>query len=149
MAYKQYDHQSFSADVNGNYYAFFCSSQKTRYGFRHICDFRRPGEFNYTRAKCCYYNRTWKCFKYETVLRAAIAKCDKADQAGLTAIIIHKEEKDARDRAAVEFENFKSEYDKLTPGMKDALKNTTLHSDDDARAVYGIMKMANIITGKN
>ena len=39
-----------------------CWSEGTRYGFRHIasCGFHQ--------FKCCYYNRTWERFQFESVL---------------------------------------------------------------------------------
>jgi len=48
-------------------YNVVCNSEKTRYGFRHIAVLHRIG-FEITRAKVCYYNRTWERFEFETVL---------------------------------------------------------------------------------
>lgn len=28
--------------------------------------------YEIAKAKCCYYNRTWECFEYETVLNKCI-----------------------------------------------------------------------------
>ena len=78
MAYKLYDRQVFTTTINNIQYVFTCYTQNTSYGFRHIC----TEGFNNTEnvkciksdilSKCCYYNRTWECFRYQTVLRAAI-----------------------------------------------------------------------------
>jgi hypothetical protein len=44
-----------------------CDWQKTRYGFRHLAHLMLDGkEIEY--AKVCYYNRTWECYEYQTVM---------------------------------------------------------------------------------
>lgn len=44
-----------------------CESQSTRYGFRHIAYLLRDGR-EVDSAKCCYYNRTWERYEFESVL---------------------------------------------------------------------------------
>jgi len=48
-------------------YSVVCNSQGTRYGFRHLATLHKNG-FEISRAKCCYYNRTWECYEFESVL---------------------------------------------------------------------------------
>jgi len=48
-------------------YNVVCSWQKTQYGFRHIAILHKNG-FEIARAKICYYNRTWECYEFESVL---------------------------------------------------------------------------------
>lgn len=43
-----------------------CWSESTRYGFRHIA---QMGAYEF---KCCYYNRTWERFTFESVLLKAL-----------------------------------------------------------------------------
>jgi hypothetical protein len=50
-----------------NKYNVVCNSESTRYGFRHLATLRKNG-FEIAKAKACYYNRTWECFEFETVL---------------------------------------------------------------------------------
>ena len=50
-----------------NEYNVVCNWQNTRYGFRHIATLHKNG-FEIAKAKCCYYNRTWERFEYESVL---------------------------------------------------------------------------------
>lgn len=45
-----------------------CESQSTRYGFRHLARLQRNGWEEIARAKCCYYNRTWERYEFESVL---------------------------------------------------------------------------------
>ena len=54
-----------------NKYNVVCNWQNTRYGFRHIAVLHRNG-FEVSRAKVCYYNRTWERFKFESVLEKII-----------------------------------------------------------------------------
>ena len=50
-----------------NVYNVVCNSQATRYGFRHLATLHKNG-FEISRAKCCYYNRTWESYEFESVL---------------------------------------------------------------------------------
>lgn len=85
MAYKYYGRTVFETELNGKKYSFTCFGQDTSYGFRHVCfegsDIRYP---EYAKSsllnKCCYYNRTWECFQYQTVLNGAINKLDVDEQ---------------------------------------------------------------------
>lgn len=45
-----------------------CESQKTRNGFRHIAILMRNG-VEQERAKCCYLNRTWESYEFQSVLK--------------------------------------------------------------------------------
>ena len=44
-----------------------CNSESTSYGFRHIATLHKNG-ISIAKAKICYYNRTWECFEYESIL---------------------------------------------------------------------------------
>jgi hypothetical protein len=50
-----------------NQYSVVCEFQGTRYGFRHLATLHRNG-FEIAKAKICYYNRTWECYEFESVL---------------------------------------------------------------------------------
>jgi hypothetical protein len=52
-------------------YNVVCNSESTRYGFRHLAVLHR-NYFEIARAKCCYYNRTWERFEFESVLEKII-----------------------------------------------------------------------------
>lgn len=52
-------------------YNIVCNWQNTKYGFRHLATLHRNG-FEIAKAKCCYYNRTWECFEFETVLEKIV-----------------------------------------------------------------------------
>ena len=53
-----------------NDYTFYCESQGTRYGFRHLCHVFKNG-VHVADSKCCYYNRTWERFTFQSVLNKA------------------------------------------------------------------------------
>jgi hypothetical protein len=59
-------------------YEITCTSEKTRYGFRHLANLYRTGLSGTTvlveKAKECYYNRTWESFEYETVINNLLTK---------------------------------------------------------------------------
>lgn len=52
-------------------YNVVCNSEPTQYGFRHLAVLHKNG-FEIARAKCCYYNRTWECYEFESVLQKII-----------------------------------------------------------------------------
>lgn len=49
------------------------TSQKTSYGFRHIATLIKNSQ-EVDKAKCCYYNRTWESYEYESVLKTLLGK---------------------------------------------------------------------------
>jgi hypothetical protein len=51
-------------------------SQKTRYGFRHIATLLKNGN-EIDREKCCYYNRTWESYEFESVLEKLLENTKK------------------------------------------------------------------------
>lgn len=50
-----------------------CDWKKTNYGFKHEARLMINGQ-EHERAKCCYYNRTWESFEYESVLQDLLNK---------------------------------------------------------------------------
>ena len=147
MAYKLRNRQVFRAEVNGNNYTFTCYTQDTSYGFRHICcdGFSNTDVCRYVKddiiAKASYYNRTWECFRYETVLKQAIEKQPQADREGLTNILIKKIAQDEHEKCEKEFESFKNLYDKTSDTFKEKIANSgiIMNNDSDVNAVKGLM----------
>lgn len=148
MAYKYYNHQSFKVELSKDeYIVLHCSTQDTRYGFRHVCDFRRPGEYSYTRAKCCYYNRTWERFEYESVLHAAAEKCPPEIAAAIRQMTADRSRAE-HEKAEAEFAAFKRDYDKCPAGVKKALSGVTIESEADANFIAGTVKAIALLTEK-
>jgi len=52
----------------GNNTTIECRAESTRSGFRHIAILRN-NYIEVARAKCCYQNRTWESFEFESVIR--------------------------------------------------------------------------------
>lgn len=50
-----------------------CNCVSTRYGFRHDATLFVNG-YEEVKAKCCYYNRTWERFPFETVILMILDK---------------------------------------------------------------------------
>jgi len=44
-----------------------CDDERTRYGFRHVARLLRDGQ-ELAKDKCCYYNRSWESYEFESVL---------------------------------------------------------------------------------
>ena len=53
-------------------YEAVCEAESTRYGFRHLATLIHNGHETGQKAKCCYYNRTWESFEFESVLNQLI-----------------------------------------------------------------------------
>jgi hypothetical protein len=49
-----------------------CESKNTRYGFKHEATLIIDG-WTKDKAKCCYYNRTWESFEFESVIKNLLA----------------------------------------------------------------------------
>lgn len=54
-------------------YEVVCRSERTRYGFRHLATMLR-NNCEVAQAKCCYYNRTWERYEFQSVLHEVIRK---------------------------------------------------------------------------
>lgn len=54
-------------------YSVVCVSESTRSGFRHLATLMQNGS-EIDKAKCCYQNRTWESFEFESVLRDLLGK---------------------------------------------------------------------------
>jgi hypothetical protein len=57
-----------------------CDSVGTRYGFRHDARLFVNG-YEKEKAKCCYYNRTWERFTFESVVLKLIEQTDYLTEA--------------------------------------------------------------------
>lgn len=54
-----------------NEYSVVCTSEGTRYGFRHLATLVKNGR-DISKAKVTYYNRTWEAFEFQTVVEKLI-----------------------------------------------------------------------------
>ena len=52
-----------------------CTSEGTRYGFRHLATLLIDG-VEVDKSKACYYNRTWESYEFESVLNGLLNKTD-------------------------------------------------------------------------
>ena len=50
-----------------------CQSEGTRYGFRHLATLMVNGQ-EMEKNKCCYYNRTWESWQFQSVVMGLIEK---------------------------------------------------------------------------
>ena len=136
-------------------YTFTCYTQSTSYGFRHIATLGHNNTTtckyikNDIMAKCCYTNRTWECFKYETVLNKAINNLEapKDIKKKLKAILIDKTETEVRAEAENFLEDFKNTFESLSDKNKQHVRNglgdNLITSEEQAKGVLSVMKMMN------
>ena len=149
MSYKKYGYRDFSCTLpNGKNIIFRCWAENTRYGFRHLClNFDDLGYRKYT-SKRCYYNRTWERFEYESVLEDAIEKLPNNEKEYVRAVLIDGTADKIKAECDKFLADFKAEYDKLSPSMKETLAKTTITNDKQAKTTLAVMKMANLMNGK-
>ena len=158
MSYgKLYGRQVFEAEVNGRNYVFTCYGQDTSYGFRHICT-EGYNNTEYSRwiksdivAKATYYNRTWERFKYETVLRRGIEEVapSKDVEKKLKAILIDKKADKEHEEAEAQIKAFENLWNGLSDKNKEHVRNglggNLIQTEDQARAVMGVMACMNLM----
>lgn len=71
--------RTFRYDVGDNKYSFYCETEDTRYGFRHLCSmFLRGQEVGDSVKK--YYNRTWEMFTYQSALLSAVENSSVSEE---------------------------------------------------------------------
>lgn len=92
-------------------YTFVCNSRNTRSGFAHDCTLYE-GDYEIATATCHYINRTWECYRYQTVMLKAINTLEGWQI----------------DRLTTKFKNEKG-YAKLTAKRKEEL-NSILEADE-------------------
>lgn len=106
---------------------------ETWYGYRRI------------RAYAQYLNRTWERFDYETAIHTLANKFGKENKAAILAWC-DKHDREECEKADAFFEDFKSEYDKASPGMKEALAAMPpLETEDQAKSTLAVLKMGNFL----
>lgn len=76
MTRKFYDKKTFN--INDRI-SIECSTQDTNYGFRHVASALVAG-YAVTTAKCCYYNRTWEAWEYQSVIKKIAESKDLAPE---------------------------------------------------------------------
>jgi hypothetical protein len=106
-----------------------------------------PGDWSYTRAKCCYYNRAWESFRYESVLQAAADKCPPEIAAAIRQMTADRSRAE-HEKAEAFIADFKRDYDKCPAGVKKALSGVTVESEADANFIAGTVKAIAILTSK-
>lgn len=60
-------------NINGNEYLFINHSRSNRSGFVHETELFKNNSL-IAEDKIQYYNRTWECYRYQTVMRSVISR---------------------------------------------------------------------------
>lgn len=74
---------------------FDCTSEGTRYGFRHLCvliyyDLNDDTIDGGAHDKCCYHNRTWESYPYRTVMRTTVMRAIDERKQSIRADILRE-----------------------------------------------------------
>ena len=67
-----------------------CESEKTRYGFRHLA-YLIVNNNEVAKGKCCYYNRTWESYEFQSVMYQVIRVAEKSKVLSVEEIEFCKE----------------------------------------------------------
>lgn len=76
---KRSNKRTFRYDVGDNKYSFYCETEDTRYGFRHLCSMFLKGQEVGDSVKK-YYNRTWEMFDYQSAMLAAVENSSVSEE---------------------------------------------------------------------
>ena len=128
---------TFKAEVFGQSYVFTCREVITRDGLTHVC---RDNHKRTTRV--VWGNRPWEGFKFEAVLKRAIAKCPRDTRPELERQVLTGAMKAEEERMDAVLKEFQKTYDSLSDHNKEIMKNyPMLQTEEDARRCIGFMKM--------
>ena len=151
MASRQYNKQTFTADVTGyGTICFHAWTTDTRCGFCHSvwCDDLERLSSKPATTKISYYNRTWERFDYETCLRQAIDKFPKAMRQELYDQLIERKAKAEHDKAEALVAAFKRMHEGLTDKQKQLLaEQPPMQTEEDMHRTMGIMGAFNLLNG--
>lgn len=152
MPYKTYGHEQFEGKLpDGKSFTFYCHSQGTRYGFRHVCT-AYVLDLPPVKVSCAYYNRTWESFRYESAIRKAISKLPASIRQDLTAQLIDARIRKEKEETAAFLEKFEHAAKLASPGLKkaiiDGLPGGMIQTEEQAKTALAIMQMGNLIAGK-
>lgn len=146
MAVKQYDVRYFSAKVNGKEIEFRCYTTDTRSGFCHTAHYV-GWDYEINDTKVSYYNRTWECFEYESVLKRAIEKLPTDVRQQVYDQIIDGKAAEEERKAEEMVESFQKLHEGLSEENKERLANSgiEINSESDAKAVMGLMALMSLM----
>lgn len=93
--------------VNGREYQFVNDSRSTRTGFAHDTTLFIDG-YEHGRASCHYLNRTWECYRYQTVMKRCIDDIIETNEKDYIAI--YKADNDIKRLTAEKREQILNEF---------------------------------------
>lgn len=140
---KQYSRETFHITMpDGKVLSFYCWTTDTRNGFCHTawCP-----EYDQT-TKASYWNRTWECYDYQSVLQKAFEKLRKAEREACKLWdIAHANQVSEECEAFVE--QFKKVYEKTPKEFKEQLANSgiILQTKKGANVLMNVMEMATAV----
>lgn len=136
--FKGYNYQNFEFIVNGRVIIITAWSTSTRSGFTHQCNSIDFPEV--TKSRICYLNRTWECFRYESVLKAFARKLPKSVQASILEQIDNYSEME-RIKACKSVEVFSRTFEALSDAGKERIKRIFADGVQDADNAQMVVNM--------
>ena len=119
-------------------------------GWGHKCYYYTDNS-NYAEARKTYYNRTWECFTYESLIHSVIDRLYPNKSQKLEHDFIVKQveaiAKHEHEKAEAWFNTFKSLYNSLSDNMKKTLEKSDiiLNTTEEAETVLKSAKMFDLM----
>lgn len=102
-----------SFEIENTNVEFICESVDTRSGFAHVAEMYIGNDmYPYGKGRVNYYNRTWECWRYQTVCRRIVAEMLEGIEASLKS----------------ELKN-DNEWQKMTPKRKEVLADVIANDE--------------------
>lgn len=147
---KNYKKYGFATLETENFIAY-CNIYDNRSGFVHECRLEpkktiqlKNGAFlSATTAKCQYYNRTWESYEFQSVILKACDELPKKEKE-LAKAEFENYGQQKNKELKTQLETFKTNYDSLTEGQKNALKGVTVESEEQMSGVCALVNMMSV-----
>ena len=151
---KKYDYTTFNfKTVNGEDFVIHCYVYSTPSTWGHRCDAYING-VHYGEFKKVYLNRTWECFKFESLIYKVINSiyANKRDQVANEFLKKQVEAIACREREACQawINSFQTVWNGLSDETKKTIqeKNIIVHTTEEADTVLAGLKVLKLLESK-
>lgn len=126
---KKYDFTTFNfKGLNGEELEVTCFTYETQYNWGHRC-YVFYNNMQLKEEKITYYNRTWECFKYESLLKKVIEKIYPGKKQKIERDFLRKQVHAIADREREEVEKWATNFMKAFNNLSENAKNALADSD--------------------
>ena len=145
---KKYDFTTFNfKGLNGEELEITCFTYETQYNWGHRC-YVFYNNMQLKDEKITYYNRTWECFKYESLLNKVVDVVYPGKKQKMERDFIRKQIQAIADREREECDRWVADFKKFWSGLSDNTKKViqkagvTVNSIEEAES---LIKSAGLI----